>query len=399
MNGKKIILGVTGSIAAYKTAALVRLLVKAGAEVQVIMTPSAQDFITPLTLSVLSKQPVLTAYVDKEKGTWNNHVDLGCWADLLVIAPLSASTLSKMATGACDNLLMAVYLSARCPVMVAPAMDLDMWKHASTQENLQRISNHGVRIIPPASGELASGLSGEGRMEEPEKIFESIGRFFDDGRSLSGLQVLVTAGPTFEPIDPVRFIGNRSTGKMGFALASELADRGASVTLVAGPSSQAVANPRIHRVDVQTAAEMHAACLQIFSSCHLAILSAAVADFKPKQVADKKLKKDAGGLSIEWEPTVDILADLGKRKTQEQVLVGFALETDNELDNARKKLEKKSLDHIVLNSLRDEGAGFAHDTNRVTILAKEGGVTETGLKSKKEVAREIVDVVTTVFKK
>ncbi|MFM8431850.1 MAG: bifunctional phosphopantothenoylcysteine decarboxylase/phosphopantothenate--cysteine ligase CoaBC, partial [Bacteroidota bacterium] len=322
-----------------------------------------------------------------------------CWADLMILAPLSASTLSKMATGACDNLLMAAYLSARCPVMVAPAMDLDMWQHPTTRHNIDVIKSHGVRIIPPASGELASGLSGEGRMEEPEKIFDEIIRFFVEGHSLSGLNVLVTAGPTFEPIDPVRFIGNRSTGKMGFALAEELSARGAHVTLITGPTNLRVSATSINRVYVQTAAEMQKACMEVFDDCSLAIMSAAVADFKPSSVKPGKIKKESGGLDIEWEPTVDILAELGRHKREDQVVVGFALETENELENAKKKLEKKNLDHIVMNSLRDEGAGFGHDTNRVTILSKDGSQIETGLISKHEVAIKILEVVTSKFKK
>lgn len=393
MQGKKIILGVTGSIAAYKSATLARLFVKAGAEVRVIMTPAAKDFITPLTMSVVSKHPVGCEYFHPADGTWNNHVDLGCWADLMVIAPLSASTLSKMATGNCDNLLMAVYLSARCPVMVAPAMDLDMWHHFTTRQNIEMLQKNGVRIVQPASGELASGLVGEGRMEEPEVIFNTVNSFFVNGLSLSGVKALVSAGPTYEAIDPVRFIGNRSTGKMGFAIAEELAARGASVQLVTGPTMQQLHHPMIHITPVESADEMYKACMQYFSDSQLTIMSAAVADYRPEQTAQQKIKKKDATLSIELSPTVDILSTMGKKKSTGQTLVGFALETEQERDNALSKLKRKNLDHIVLNSLNDPGAGFGHDTNKVTVFSADGSVNEFDTQSKKEIARSLVSLV------
>ncbi|MFM2206648.1 MAG: bifunctional phosphopantothenoylcysteine decarboxylase/phosphopantothenate--cysteine ligase CoaBC [Bacteroidota bacterium] len=394
MKGKKILLGVTGSIAAYKSATLVRLLVKAGADVRVVMTPSAVDFITPLTLSTLSKNPVLTEYFHRGDGTWNNHVELGSWADLMVIAPLSAATLARMVGGLCDNLLIATYLSARCPVMVAPAMDLDMWKHPSVVENVERIRRHGVHLIPPASGELASGLSGEGRMEEPEIIFNTVQGFFVDGLSLSGVKALVTAGPTWEAIDPVRFIGNRSTGKMGFAIAEELAARGASVTLVSGPSSESVNHPAIRRIDVESAREMQQACDEAFGDAGLVVMSAAVADYTPEKPATRKIKKQGERMGLELVPTNDILSEMGKRKRKGQTLVGFALETENEMANAADKLSRKHLDFLVLNSLRDEGAGFGHDTNKVTLLSADGMARAFPLKSKTDVARDLVDALT-----
>ncbi len=397
LHGKKIILGVTGSIAAYKSAILVRLLVKAGAEVRVVMTPSAKDFITPLTLSVLSKHPVGTEYFDPSNGAWNNHVELGCWGDLMLIAPLSASTLSKLASGNCDNLLLATYLSARCPVVVAPAMDLDMWKHATTQENLARIQKHGVHIIEPVAGELASGLSGEGRMEEPESILNKVNNFFVEGLSLSGVNALVTAGPTWEAIDPVRFIGNRSSGKMGFAIAEELAARGASVTLVSGPSSEKVRNASIQRIDVESALEMQHACMKLFDKSSLIVMSAAVADYTPEQVADQKIKKKSNAMEVKLKPTQDILAGMGERKKSSQVLVGFALETENELEYASEKLQRKKLDFIVLNSLRDAGAGFGVDTNKVTVLSATGSRLDLPVKTKKEVAHDLVDLWSSVI--
>ncbi|MEY4594017.1 MAG: bifunctional phosphopantothenoylcysteine decarboxylase/phosphopantothenate--cysteine ligase CoaBC [Bacteroidota bacterium] len=395
MKGKKILLGVTGSIAAYKSATLIRLLVKAGAEVRVIMTPSAKDFITPLTLSVVSKNPVGCEYFNPADGSWNNHVDLGCWADLLLIAPLSASTLSKMAHGNCDNLLMAVYLSARCPVMIAPAMDLDMWKHFTTQNNLELLIKNGVRVILPATGELASGLVGEGRMEEPENIFNTVDSFFVNGLSLSGIKVLVSTGPTYEAIDPVRYIGNRSSGKMGFALAEELASRGAEVELVTGPTALQTMHPKINTIHVESAQEMHDACMKRFDEKKLVIMSAAVADFKPLAPADQKIKKKSASLAIELTPTPDILAAMGTKKSAQQVLVGFALETEHETENALDKLKRKNLNHIVLNSLNDVGAGFGKDTNKVTVFSANGERNDFDTQSKKEIARHLVDLIST----
>jgi phosphopantothenoylcysteine decarboxylase/phosphopantothenate--cysteine ligase len=398
LNGKRILLGVTGGIAAYKSAFLVRLLVKAGAEVKVVMTPSAHQFITPLTLATLSKNPALTEFTKGEKGEWNNHVDLGLWGDLMVIAPASANTLSKLSEGRSDNLLMAVFLSARCPVLVAPAMDIDMYSNAATQENLSRLEQRGIKIIPPGTGELASGLSGEGRMAEPEEIVKFIEATFANQTRLSGKKILVTAGPTYEAIDPVRFIGNHSTGKMGFAIAEKLADSGAEVILVSGPVSIKTKHPAIKRIDVISAEEMYKACTEIFPGCDAAILSAAVADFRPTKVAGSKIKKEAGGISeISLEETPDILATLGKLKKKNQVLAGFALETDNELVNAKTKLEKKNLDFIVLNSLKEKGAGFGTDTNRISILTREGKTVNFDLKSKADVAADIVDHLIKVF--
>mgnify|MGYP000539424411 CR=1 FL=1 len=399
MQGKKIILGVTGSIAAYKSATLVRLLVKAGAEVRVIMTPSAKDFITPLTMSVVSKHPVGCDYFNPADGTWNNHVDLGCWADLLLIAPLSASTLSKMATGNCDNLLMAVYLSARCPVMVAPAMDLDMWKHFTTRQNIDLLVKHGVRVIQPAAGELASGLVGEGRMEEPETIFNTVNSFFVNGLSLSGVKALVSAGPTYEAIDPVRYIGNRSTGKMGFAVAEELAARGAQVVLVTGPTALHTQHPAIKNVTVESAQQMHDACMQHFTHCQLIVMAAAVADYKPEYAAEQKIKKKDAALSVHLTPTIDILAAMGSQKSAGQVLIGFALETEQEKEHALGKLQRKNLDHIVLNSLNDPGAGFGFDTNKVTVFSKDGAVAEFSTRTKKELAVDLVDLISRSNKK
>ena len=399
MKGKKIIVGITGSIAAYKTAQLVRLLAKAGAEVRVVMTEAAKDFITPLTLSVLSGNEVLSEFSNSSTGRWNNHVEMGTWADVLLIAPLSASTLSKMATGQCDNLLMAVYLSARCPVMVAPAMDLDMWKHETTIENIKTIARHGVHIIPPAKGELASGLHGEGRMEEPENIFNILNDFFVRGLSLLGIKALVTAGPTYEAIDPVRFIGNRSSGKMGFALAQELASRGAEVTLISGPSAEQLDHPLVNRINVESASAMHQVCMEHFPKIDLTIMAAAVADYRPVSVESSKMKKSTDSLNLELEPTVDILAAMGKMKTPQQVLVGFALETNNEIENAKAKLKRKNLDYILLNSLRDEGAGFGHETNKVTILSAVGESKSTVLKSKRALSVDIIDTVIATLKK
>ncbi len=397
LNGKRILLGVTGGIAAYKSAFLVRLLVKAGAEVKVIMTPAAHQFITPLTLATLSKNPALTNFTKGENGEWNNHVELGLWADLMIIAPASANTLSKLAEGKSDNLLTAVFLSARCTVAVAPAMDLDMFAHKATQANLDKLRHDGIRIIPPGTGELASGLSGEGRLAEPEAILAFIEATFMHANRLSGKKILVTAGPTYEAIDPVRFIGNHSSGKMGFALAEALAERGAEVILVAGPVSLKAHHPKIDRRDVVSAKEMFDVCTTEFPNCDAAILAAAVADYRPTNIAVSKIKKESIGVpEIILEETADILATLGKSKTKKQVLAGFALETDNELANAKSKLEKKNLDFIVLNSLREYGAGFGTDTNRISILTREGKIINFELKSKSAVANDIADHLVTV---
>ncbi|WP_028295785.1 bifunctional phosphopantothenoylcysteine decarboxylase/phosphopantothenate--cysteine ligase CoaBC [Olivibacter sitiensis] len=392
LKDKKILLGVCGGIAAYKTSFLIRLLIKEGAQVQVVMTPEAQQFITSLTLSTLSKRPVLTAYYDPENGEWNNHVELALWADLLVIAPATANTLAKMAHGLCDNLLLAIYLSAKCPVCFAPAMDLDMWIHPTTKSNvalLQGFAKH--HLIPPGTGELASGLSGEGRLAEPEEIIQFLIRFFDDDSlPLSGKNILVSAGPTYEAIDPVRFIGNHSSGKMGYAIAKLCAQLGASVTLVSGPTN--LPTPKgCHRIDVTSAGEMLTACLSAADGADIIIMSAAVADYTPAKVSDKKIKKTEDLFEIKLKKTTDILAELGKRKKSKQLLAGFALETDNEEDNALSKLKRKNLDFIVLNSLRDKGAGFSGDTNKVTILDKQGNKTELPLKSKEDVAKDIID--------
>lgn len=389
---RKVLLGVTGSIAAYKSAQLVRDLVKAGAQVQVVMTPSAHDFVTPLTLATVSNRPVLTDLVNREgDGTWNDHVHLARWADLILIAPASANTLGKMANGLCDNLLLACYLSATCPVYVAPAMDLEMWRDASTKANLDLLKQRGVRTIGPESGELASGLSGEGRMTEPERIVEQLAADLLGSSKLRGKRILITAGPTQEAIDPVRYVGNRSTGKMGFALAEEAAARGAHVELVTGPVSIRTDRPGIVRTDVTTAAEMADACKARAMSCQAVIMSAAVADYRPADPASGKIKKKDAKLGIDLEPTEDILAWMGANKPKGQVLVGFALETDNELANAQDKLARKNLDLMVLNSLRHEGAGFGHDTNRVTILAQGTDPAELPLMTKADTARAILD--------
>jgi phosphopantothenoylcysteine decarboxylase/phosphopantothenate--cysteine ligase len=391
LSGKNILVGVTGSIAAYKTAFLVRLLVKAGATVKVVMTPSSREFITPLTLSTLSKNPVLSEFTSGSNGEWNNHVDLGLWADMMVIAPASANTIAKMANGICDDLLLAVYLSARCPVYLAPAMDLDMLKHPSTTANLQKVMSYGNKIINPGYGELASGLVGEGRMAEPEEIIAFLEAELKKGSPLSGKKVLVSAGPTYEAIDPVRFIGNHSSGKMGFALAEELARKGASVKLVCGPNSLQVKSSSIQRIDVTTADEMFEACTREFANADIAVMCAAVADYKPATAADKKIKKTEDKRTIELVPTKDILAELGRMKKGKQVLVGFALETDNEEANAKSKLQKKNLDMVVLNSLRDTGAGFKGETNKITIIDRHNKTYNFELKSKAEAAADIVD--------
>ena len=394
LQNKKILLGVTGSIAAYKSAVLTRLLVKAGAEVKVVMTSSAKDFVTPLSLSTLSKNPVLTDLTEND--SWANHVMLGRWADLMLIAPLSCNTLAKMATGLCDNLLMAVYLSATCPVVVAPAMDEDMWHHGTTKNNLETLKNFGNHIIPVENGELASGLVGEGRMAGPESIVNWISSFFLNQNELSGKKILITAGPTYEKIDPVRFIGNHSSGKMGVAIAEEMKSRGGDVTLVLGPSGIKV-NGGIKVINVTSAAEMLNACEEHFATSDITIMSAAVADYTPSQVAMEKIKKTEADLTVPLTKTKDILKTLGGLKTKKQVLVGFALETNNETEYALQKLQSKNADMIVLNSLQDAGAGFGHDTNKITIFDKTGKTYPFEVKSKKEVAKDIVNTIIQQF--
>ncbi len=396
MQGKKIILGISGSIAAYKTAFLTRLLIKAGAEVQVLMTPSACDFITPLTLSTLSKRPVYSE-VSSETG-WNNHVELGLWADAMLIAPATATTLAKLANGLCDNIVVAAYLSARCPVFFAPAMDLDMWHHPATRHNVERLISYGNQLIPVGVGELASGLSGEGRMAEPEEIVAFLEHFFAKKQDLAGKKILLTAGPTYEPIDPVRFIGNRSSGKMGIALADAAARRGAEVTLVLGPSKLTPQEKAVKLIKVETAREMHEAALQLFPQMDAAILAAAVADYRPKTVATEKIKKKGEELQLDLIKNPDIAADLGKMKQAGQLLIGFALETNDEENNAQVKLEKKNFDCIVLNSLRDAGAGFNHDTNKISILFRNNKKRDFELKSKNAVAEDILQAMIDLFK-
>lgn len=397
LRGKKIILGVSGSIAAYKSAHLVREFVKAGAEVKVIMTEASKDFITPLTLSTLSKNPVLYRFTDdKDSGEWNNHVELGLWADAFIVAPCSANTLAKMVHGTCDNLLLAVYLSARCKTYIAPAMDLDMFLHPSTQENIQAIEKNGVGVIYPQEGELASGLYGKGRMTEPEDIASFVAFEFSQGLDLSGKKVMISAGPTYEDIDPVRFIGNRSTGKMGFALAEACAGLGAEVKLVAGPVHLKEEHSSIERIDVRSAEEMCAACVKAASAVDIVIMSAAVADYTPSIKSTSKLKKKDGDLNIELKRTKDILLEISKNKKNGQIIVGFALETDDEEANARSKMERKGLDLIVLNSLNDKGAGFAHDTNRITIIGTGNIRKDFELKSKDEVAIDIIRAITEI---
>lgn len=395
LQGKKILLGITGSIAAYKSISLVRLLIKQGATVKVVITPAARDFVPVLTLSTLSKQEVISDLFDE--ATWANHVMLGRWADLFVIAPLSCNTLAKMAHGHCDNMLLATYLSATCPVWVAPAMDEDMWHHPSTKKNLGVLTSFGNHVIPVRAGELASGLTGEGRMAEPEEILEMIIHHFNTSKSLAGKKVLVTAGPTYEPIDPVRFIGNHSSGKMGVALAKELAARGAQVELVAGPGVQDPANKGIHLHRVTTAQEMYTVCTERYPHMDLAIMSAAVADYTPETVASEKIKKTDGGMELSLIKTKDILKELGLRKNQHQVLVGFALETNNEKANALQKLQSKNADLIVLNSLQDAGAGFGYDTNKITVFDKSGEEISYPVKSKAEVAVDIIDLIQKKF--
>ncbi|MBQ5882454.1 MAG: bifunctional phosphopantothenoylcysteine decarboxylase/phosphopantothenate--cysteine ligase CoaBC [Bacteroidales bacterium] len=394
LKGKHIIVGVTGSIAAYKTAILVRALVKEGAEVKVIMTETAKKFITPLTLATLSKNPVLVEFFDPENGQWNSHVSLGLWADMYLIAPVTASTLAKMAYGVADNLLVTTYLSSRCPVFVAPAMDLDMFAHLSTQKSLEILRERGVTVVEPAAGELASGLDGKGRMEEPEKIVEQVIRHFSKKATFSGKRVLITSGPTREPIDPVRYLTNNSSGKMATAIAQELAFRGASVTVVSGPAAVKPKQSDIQVIDVVTAEEMYQATIaQYEQGADIVVLCAAVADYTPAQKSAVKMKKKGDNVTLELLPTKDIAACVGKIKRDGDILVGFALETDNEFDNAQDKLARKNLDMIVLNSLRDEGAGFAGDTNKVNIFFKNGERSSYPLKSKQSVAIDIVDSI------
>jgi phosphopantothenoylcysteine decarboxylase/phosphopantothenate--cysteine ligase len=394
LSGKKILIAITAGIAAYKTASLVRLFIKLDAEVKIIMTPASKDFITPLTLSTLSKNPVHSTFYDTkdENELWNNHVELGLWADYMLVAPASANTLSKMANGTCDNLLLATYLSAKCPVYLAPAMDLDMYIHPSTKENLEKLHAFGNVVIPATSGELASGLVGEGRMAEPEDIVSFIENDILLKLPLKGKKILLTAGPTFEAIDPVRFIGNHSSGKMGFAIAKVAANLGAEVYLISGPSHQQITHSLVHRIDVVSAEEMYIAAHQYYTDVDIAILSAAVADYSPKKSATQKIKKKVSALEIKLMPTKDILASLGKIK-KHQFLVGFALETNNELENAKKKLKRKNLDAIVLNSLQDKGAGFATDTNKITFIDKDLNEKSFNLKSKVEVAKDIINEI------
>ena len=383
-------LGITGSIAAYKAAVLIRLLIKKGAEVQVVITPAGKEFVTPITLSALTSKPVISEFFAQRDGSWHSHVALGQWADAMLIAPATASSIGKMAHGVADNMLITTYLSMKAPVFVAPAMDLDMFAHPSTTENLDTLRRYGNHIIEPAEGELASHLVGKGRMEEPENIVAYLERYFEQSAELKGKKIVITAGPTYEKIDPVRFIGNYSSGKMGFALAEECASRGAEVTLVAGPVQLKTSHPGIHRIDVESCEEMYNATTAAFRDAHAAILCAAVADFTPETTADKKIKRESDDLILRLKPTHDIAAELGRMKQPHQQLIGFALETNDEVAHAQGKLQRKNLDFIVLNSLRDAGAGFRHDTNKITIISNTD-IKEYPLKPKAEVARDIVD--------
>lgn len=394
LSGKHIVLGITGGIAAYKSAMLVRLFIKAGAEVQVIMTPNAREFITPVTLSTLSGKPVITEFFTANTGQWNSHVDLGLWADAFIVAPATASSIAKMANGVADNMLITSYLSTRAKVFIAPAMDVDMMKHPSTHRNLDLLRSYGATVIEPAEGELASHLIGKGRMEEPQNIFDKVERYFDSNRDLAGKHVLITAGPTFEKIDPVRYIGNYSSGLMGYSLANEAAERGARVTLVSGPVGNLNLDSRVNRINVESALEMLEAAENNFDDSDIIILSAAVADYRPENVAEKKIKREKNTppvLKLVKNP--DIAATLGKKKNGNQILVGFALETDDEFNNAVEKITRKNLDYIVLNSLRDPGAGFAVPTNKITLISKDGEFLEFPLKSKKEVAKDIFNSI------
>ncbi|CDA75275.1 phosphopantothenoylcysteine decarboxylase/phosphopantothenate--cysteine ligase [Bacteroides sp. CAG:530] len=396
MKGKKIVLGITGSIAAYKAAVLTRLLIKKGAEVQIVITPAGKEFITPITLSALTSKPVISEFFSQRDGTWHSHVDLGLWADAMLIAPATASTIGKMAHGIADNMLITTYLSMKAPVFVAPAMDLDMFAHPATQHNLDILRSYGNHIIEPTAGELASHLVGKGRMEEPENIVAALEDFFQKNSSMAGKKILITAGPTYEKIDPVRFIGNYSSGKMGYALAEECAARGAEVTLVSGPVNLSVNHPNINRIDVESAEQMYNACMSHYPTSDAGILCAAVADFTPECVADKKIKREKDDLTLNLRPTHDIAAALGKIKTDSQRLVGFALETNDETAHAQDKLKRKNFDFIVLNSLNDKGAGFRCDTNKITII-DSGKAEEYPLKTKKEVAADIIDKLDSIL--
>jgi phosphopantothenoylcysteine decarboxylase/phosphopantothenate--cysteine ligase len=396
LKGKHILLGITGSIAAYKAAMLVRLLAKEGADIQVVMTAAARQFITPLTLSTLSRHPILVEFYNPENGNWNSHISLGEWADYYLIAPATANTIAKMAHGVADNLLLTAYLSARCPVVVAPAMDVEMYNHPANACNTALLTERGVVFIDPSSGSLASGLEGKGRMEEPEKIVQFLQQLCAKKKKLSGVNVLVTAGPTYEAIDPVRFIGNHSSGKMGYALAEEFAARGAIVTLVSGPTALKAQHPHIKTIPVVDAAQMYDAATAHFKTAHIAVLCAAVADFTPQHPATKKIKRGKEPVQLQLQPTADIAAELGRKKTNAQILVGFALETDHETANAQKKMATKNLDMIVLNSLNDKGAGFGFDTNKVTLLYPNGTQENIGLKSKRHIAADIVDAIQSI---
>lgn len=396
MKGKKIVLGITGSIAAYKAAVLTRALIKKGAEVQIVITPAGKEFITPITLSALTSKPVISEFFAQRDGTWHSHVDLGLWADAMLIAPATASTIGKMAHGIADNMLVTTYLSMKAPVFIAPAMDLDMFAHPSTRHNLDILRSHGNHIIEPASGELASHLVGKGRMEEPEKIVEVLETFFARAEDLKGKHILITAGPTYEKIDPVRFIGNYSSGKMGYALAEACARRGADVTLISGPVALQVQHPAIRRIDVESAEQMYQAAIRIYPQANAGILCAAVADFTPETVASNKIKREGEDLIVRLKPTQDIAAALGKIKRPDQRLVGFALETYDEQIHAQEKRKRKNFDFIVLNSLNDAGAGFRCDTNKITIL-DESGITPYPLKDKHEVASDIIDKLSAIL--
>lgn len=397
IKGKKIVLGITGSIAAYKAAVLTRGLIKKGAEVQIVITPAGKEFITPVTLSALTSKPVISEFFAQRDGTWHSHVDLGLWADAMLIAPATASTIGKMAHGIADNMLITTYLSMKAPVFIAPAMDLDMFAHPATQHNLQILRSYGNHIIEPASGELASHLIGKGRMEEPEKIIGQLEAFFAKSQDLNGKKILITAGPTYEKIDPVRFIGNYSSGKMGYALAEVCVERGAKVTLVSGPVNLQVTHPNIHRIDVESASQMYEAANQIFPETDAGILCAAVADFTPATVSGEKIKREKDDLILQLKPTHDIAAALGKQKQPHQKLIGFALETTDEVNHAQDKLNRKNFDFIVLNSLNDKGAGFRCDTNKITIIDRQD-ITSYPLKEKKEVASDIVDRLASLFR-
>lgn len=393
LRGSNILLGVTGSIAAYKSAILIRSLVKEGANVKVVMTPSATDFISPLTLATLSKNPVNIDFFNEKSGEWASHVELGIWADLYIIAPATANSIAKFANGICEDLLAAVYLSARCPVIIAPAMDLDMYQHPATRKNMNTLTGYGNMLLRADYGELASGLVGEGRMAEPEQIVAIISKFLQQRQSFHGKSALVTAGPTYEAIDPVRFIGNHSSGKMGYAIARELAERGAMVTLVSGPTGMELSQPNIKLEEVTSAQEMFTKCDEVFDESDIIVFSAAVADYRPAEVADEKIKKSDKSLHLELQKTVDIAATLGKRKRKSQIMVGFALESENELQNAKDKLRRKNFDFIVLNSIRDDGAGFGFDTNKISILHRDATVKAFDLKPKTEVAIDIINEI------